>query len=232
MAKSSDSWSIFDVIGPVMVGPSSSHTAGACKIGYMASIVFGPGLKRVVIELHGSFAEVYEGHATDVALIGGILGYLPHQSEIKEAYTLAEERGIEIELKKTNLGAKYHPNAVRFQMYGESGNHLVVEGASLGGGKAVLTSIDKIEVWLSGGYSSLLIRYDEPDFSITDFLKFALQENIEIKKTTTYNFKNYTILDIQTPHWFSRELILKIEKTFPKVHWARFVNHISHYEQY
>ncbi len=215
-----------------MVGPSSSHTAGACKIGYMASIAFGPGLTHVVVELHGSFADVYEGHATDVALIGGLLGYLPHQTEIKNAYQIAKEKNIEIELKKVNLGTKAHPNAVRFQMYGADDRHLVVQGASLGGGKAVLTMIDKIEVWLSGGYSSLLIRYDEPGFSLMDFLRFAMEKKIEIKKTTTHNFKNHTILDIQTPSWFSRDLILEIETKFPKIKWARFLNHISHYEQY
>lgn len=232
MSKSAETWSIFDVIGPVMVGPSSSHTAGACKIGYMASIVFGPNISKVTIALHGSFADVYEGHATDVALIGGLLGYLPHQPEIKHAYEIAAERGVEINLTKVNLGAKAHPNSVRCIMESESGHTLTVEGASLGGGKAILTKIDEIEVWLSGGYSSLLLRYESPHFNITDFFKYAAEHNIEIVKTTTYNRKNHMLLDIQTPAWYTRDDIFEIEKAFPNIAWARFVNHISHYDQY
>ena len=99
----SQSWSVFDVIGPVMVGPSSSHTAGAVKIGYFSRIINGGQPEEVKLLLHGSFGKVYAGHCTDKVIIGGLLGYLPHSKEIENAYELAEKAGMKVTLKTSNL---------------------------------------------------------------------------------------------------------------------------------
>ncbi len=224
-----DTWSIFDVIGPVMVGPSSSHTAGACTLGYMAGLLFGHGLQSATLHLHGSFGEVYEGHCTDVAIIGGLLGLLPHDGRIATAYDLAEAAGISITLKPCHLGAEYHPNTVKFDLQGND-KRMVIVGSSLGGGKIAITEIDKIPVRLTGAYSSLVICFDEGQHSLMDFLKFAMEEGLDPVKTETYSYKNRIILDIEIRQWFESAIIEQITSRFD-VKWVRYLNHISHYDQ-
>lgn len=224
-----DTWSIFDVIGPVMVGPSSSHTAGACKIGYMARIIFGKVPQKVTLKLHGSFGEVYDGHCTDVAIVGGLLGMLPSDPRIKTAYQLAEEAGMEVVLKPVNLGAKHHPNTVVIEMQDEH-RPQSVRGASLGGGKTVISEIDKVDVAITGSYSSLLVCFDNTVFDLNALLKFAAERDISIVKMETTQYKTRSILDIEIKEWFERDIIADIEK-LEGVHWARFLNHISHYDE-
>jgi L-serine dehydratase len=224
-----DTWSVFDIIGPVMVGPSSSHTAGACKLGYMARIIFGKKPQKAVLKLHGSFGEVYAGHCTDVALIGGLLGMLPSNPDIKNAYELAEKQGMEIEIISSNLGAKYHPNTVHFVLTYDDFTMNIV-GSSIGGGKVVISEIDKVEVELTGSYSSLLVCYDNKILNISDIMKISAEKELSIVKMDTMQYKDRSIIDIAIKEWFERDIIFEIEKV-PGVHWARFVNHISHFTE-
>ena len=141
----SESWSVFDVIGPVMVGPSSSHTAGAAKIGYFSRIINGQQPKLVKLLLHGSFGKVYKGHCTDRAIISGLLGERPESEKIPQAYEMAKEAGMEIIIKPSNLGDTVHPNSVRVEMKNEDGSFHRVRAKSIGGGKIVIREIDKVD---------------------------------------------------------------------------------------
>jgi len=123
-----------DIIGPVMVGPSSSHTAGAAKLGRLARRVWNDEVSKVDIYLRGSFAATYWGHGTDKALVGGLLGFLPHDERIKDALNIARERGMEYRFFAENIDGA-HPNSVRFVLYG-NGRTMEVVGASLGGGSS------------------------------------------------------------------------------------------------
>ena len=132
-------YSVFDIVGPNMIGPSSSHTAGAARLGKVASKIAGKSIKEVKFLLHGSFAETYKGHGTDKALVGGILGFEPDDARIKYSFKLAQDAGVKFEFIKSNLGDDVHPNTVKMEMLLEDGSKSSLEGASIGGGNIKLT---------------------------------------------------------------------------------------------
>jgi len=150
-----------DIIGPVMVGPSSSHTAGAAKLGRLARRVWNDEVSKVDIYLRGSFAATYWGHGTDKALVGGLLGFLPHDERIKDALNIARERGMEYRFFAENIDGA-HPNSVRFVLYGNDRTMEVV-GASLGGGVVELQEIDGFRLSLKGDLAALVtFHVDRP----------------------------------------------------------------------
>ena len=112
---------LMDVIGPVMIGPSSSHTAGAVRLGLLAASILGEKPVKAEIELHGSFAQTYRGHGTDLALLAGLMGWLPDDARIPEARTFAGKNGLEYSFAKVNLGELAHPNTVKFKLIGAGG---------------------------------------------------------------------------------------------------------------
>lgn len=133
--------SIFDIIGPVMVGPSSSHTAGACRLANVARKIVEPGYNEVDFYLHGSFAATYKGHGTNRALVGGVLGYGPEDDRIINSFDYAKEAGLEYKFIETDLG-DVHPNTVRMVFkYPDGRPDVDVEGSSIGGGAIVITKI-------------------------------------------------------------------------------------------
>ena len=150
-----------DIIGPVMVGPSSSHTAGAAKLGRLARRVWNEEVSRVDIYLRGSFAATYWGHGTDKALVGGLLGFLPHDERIKDALNIAREKGMEYRFFAENIDGA-HPNSVRFVLYGND-KVMEVVGASLGGGVVELQEIDGFRLSLKGDLAALVtFHVDRP----------------------------------------------------------------------
>lgn len=155
--------SIFDIIGPVMIGPSSSHTAGAVRIGRMAQIIAGEKVSRAQIDLHGSFARTYKGHGTDLALVAGLLGMAPDNPDIKKALELAEKQGMRVSFSTVDLGEGIHPNTARLRLTTVSGEQVEVTGSSLGGGRIMVTKIDGYDTELRGNSHTLLIAHiDRP----------------------------------------------------------------------
>lgn len=151
--------SVFDIIGPVMIGPSSSHTAGAARIGRVARDLFGRQPKTVKIYLYGSFAETYRGHGTDVALIGGLLDYDTDDERIKTSFENAEAAGMDFEFIPDTAN-KEHPNTARIVMSDEN-NELSVEGISIGGGKIEISEVNGFKLRLSGGMPALLVVHED-----------------------------------------------------------------------
>jgi len=144
-----------------MVGPSSSHTAGAAKLGRLARRVWNDEVSKVDIYLRGSFAATYWGHGTDKALVGGLLGFLPHDERIKDALNIARERGMEYRFFAENIDGA-HPNSVRFVLYG-NGRTMEVVGASFGGGVVELQEIDGFRLSLKGDLAALVtFHVDRP----------------------------------------------------------------------
>jgi len=170
--------SVFDILGPVMVGPSSSHTAGAVNIGRIARQVLGKEPDTIEIVLYGSFAATYKGHGTDRALVAGILGFSPDSHEVKDALKIAEARGIAIEfhLEKEN---SYHPNTVRVKL-SKDGRSAVVVGASVGGGAVSIKEIDGFQVDISGTYNTILCTYPEQVGMVAKVTRILAAENINI----------------------------------------------------
>jgi len=150
---------LMDVIGPVMIGPSSSHTAGAVRLGLLAASILGEKPVKAEIELHGSFAQTYRGHGTDLALLAGLMGWLPDDARIPEARIFAGENGLEYSFAKVNLGDLAHPNTVRFKLIGASGAACQVTGSSIGGGQVSVTEIDDFPVELNGRLPGVLVLH-------------------------------------------------------------------------
>lgn len=153
---------IFDIIGPIMIGPSSSHTAGAVRIGRIAWKILGENAAKAKISLMGSFASTYKGHGTDKALIAGILGMQPDDNRIRHSLEIASENGLAYSFKKTNrLGA--HPNTVVIDLVGVHGAHCVIEGASVGGGNIEISKLNGMESVFTGQRDTLIIAHlDKP----------------------------------------------------------------------
>lgn len=152
--------SIFDILGPIMIGPSSSHTAGAVRIGRVARMIADGCIKKAVFYLHGSFANTYKGHGTDKALMAGILGMETDDERIKESLTLAEEMGICVEFIETDLG-DVHPNTVKIVIVKTVGTEISVLGASIGGGEILITKINDDEVEYNGKYPLLIVKHKD-----------------------------------------------------------------------
>ena len=156
-------YSCFDIIGPVMVGPSSSHTAGAVRLGRFARAIAKELPKSVGIYLHGSFAQTYKGHGTDLALLGGLRGMETDDVQIRDSYQLAEEAGLEYRFIATDLGDGYHANTARFVMTLTDGSKKEITGCSVGGGKVLITELDGFPVEIEGMYPTLIDTHlDQP----------------------------------------------------------------------
>lgn len=153
---------VFDIVGPVMIGPSSSHTAGAARIGKAARLLLGEEPLEAEILFHGSFAKTYRGHGTDKAVIGGILGFDPWDPRIRDSINLAEEAGINIVIS-TGTIEDAHPNTVQIRLTGKSKKNVSLQGASVGGGSIQITSINDMLVHFSGQYPTLIVlHHDHP----------------------------------------------------------------------
>jgi len=154
--------SLLDIIGPVMVGPSSSHTAGACRIGLLVRGLVGGTPERARIELHGSFARTGEGHGTDKAIAGGLLGFRPDDERLRDALDIMEREGLDFRFEKTSLADDSHPNTCRLTVE-RAGRTATVIGSSLGAGRIRLTEIDGYPVEISGSLPTIvLVAQDQP----------------------------------------------------------------------
>lgn len=153
-------FSVFDIIGPAMIGPSSSHTAGAARLAKVAKIIAGEKIKEVKFYLHGSFAKTYKGHGTDRALVAGILGMDPWDERLRDSLLIAKETGLVVEFIETDLGDR-HPNTVKFVMTKEDGEKVEVVGSSIGGGNIIITEIDGDPLEFTGEYPTLIVRHED-----------------------------------------------------------------------
>jgi L-serine dehydratase len=158
---------LLDIIGPVMVGPSSSHTAGACRIGLFARGLLGGAPEQATIELHGSFARTGQGHGTDRAIAGGLLGFRPDDERLRQSLELAREAGMALRFQNVKLRGEHHPNTARITL-SRDGHQAVVLGSSLGAGRVLITSIDGFPVEVTGSYPTLVfVARDEPGIVAT-----------------------------------------------------------------
>ena len=155
--------SVFDVLGPNMIGPSSSHPAGACAIAYLAQKMKSGVLQEVEFTLYGSFAKTCRGHGTDRALLGGIMGFATDDVRIRDSFEIAEERGITFRFIPDEKETDIHPNTVDIRMVNDSGAVMTVRGESLGGGKVKIVRINQVQVDFTGEYNAvIIIQKDRP----------------------------------------------------------------------
>jgi len=154
--------SLLDIIGPVMVGPSSSHTAGACRIGLVARALLGAEPEEAHVELHGSFARTGVGHGTDRAIAGGLLGFPPDDERLRGSLELAAAQGLAVRFDNVKLHGTHHPNTARLTVR-RDGRTAQLVGSSIGAGRIQVTEIDQFPVELTGSYPTLvLVAEDRP----------------------------------------------------------------------
>ncbi|MBD3171443.1 L-serine ammonia-lyase, iron-sulfur-dependent, subunit beta [Candidatus Bathyarchaeota archaeon] len=206
--------SVFEVIGPIMIGPSSSHTAAAVRMGQITSALLKKPVKKVMVGLHGSFASTGKGHGTDKAIAAGLLGFDPADERIRGALKIAEEEGMEIEFHNVDLGDDYHPNTARLEAEDEHRNSLVVTASSLGGGTISVVEINGLEIELSGEYDTLItIHRDKPGIVAKATTIIAEYDaNISSMKVTRARRGGQAIMAVEMDHSLSPEAIEKLEK--------------------
>ena len=170
---------IFDMMGPVMVGPSSSHTAGAARIGNMGRTLLGEEVARADIGLHGSFAETGFGHGTDRALLAGLLGMKPDDLRIPNAYEEANRAGMAYSFRTVEL-RDAHPNTALLELTGKSGKQLTLQASSIGGGAIVVNKIDGIDVNFTGDFNTLIVRNQDESGSVAAITSILSQVHINV----------------------------------------------------
>lgn len=170
---------IFDMMGPVMVGPSSSHTAGAARIGNMGRTLLGEEVARADIGLYGSFAETGFGHGTDRALLAGLLGMKPDDLRIPNAYEEANRAGMAYSFRTVEL-RDAHPNTALLELTGKSGKKLTLQAASIGGGAIVVNKIDGIDVNFTGDFNTLIVRNQDESGSVAAITSILSQVHINV----------------------------------------------------
>ena len=172
-------YGVFDVLGPVMIGPSSSHTAGAARLGKIFGIMAGEGIERVEFLLHGSFGKTYRGHGTDRALVAGILGMEPSDERLKDSLEIAKEKNIEIIFTEKDLG-DVHPNTVKVLITCSGGRRFTAQGSSIGGGSIEITEVDGEAVEFTGAYPTLIVSHKDIPGQVSKVTSLLYTQGINI----------------------------------------------------
>lgn len=176
---------IFDIIGPVMVGPSSSHTAGAVKIGYVSQKLLAEPVVKAEILLHGSFLATGKGHGTQFALVAGLLGMKEDDSRIPQSIEIAEKKGVELSFGSVNL-KNYHPNSVQLNITGKNGRYLEIVGESVGGSVINIASIDGLSANFSGDNPTLIVHNKDQPGHVAEVTSMLSHKSVNIASMQLY----------------------------------------------
>lgn len=221
--------SLLDIIGPVMVGPSSSHTAGACRLGLLARCLVGGTPERAHIELHGSFARTGEGHGTDKAIVGGLMGFRPDDERIRDAVGIAEREGLDYRFEKTTLGEEpaVHPNTVRITVT-RGDRESVMVGASLGAGRVVVSEIDGYPVEITGSSHTIVLVAEDVKGSIARIAGMLADNDINIATLRLTRKERggdaFMVIEVdEQPGLYVRDAI----RDLPWVKWAFRLDKVS-----
>ncbi|MFI5229491.1 MAG: L-serine ammonia-lyase, iron-sulfur-dependent subunit beta [Gemmatimonadales bacterium] len=219
--------SLLDIIGPVMVGPSSSHTAGACRLGLIARGLVGGTPERATIELHGSFARTGEGHGTDRAIVAGLMGFRPDDERIRTALEIADHEGLDYRFEKTTLDQEAHPNSVRMTLE-RGGRSAVMTGASLGAGRVLVSEIDGYPVEVSGNYHTIVLVAEDTRGSIAKIAALLAEDglNIATLRLTRQRKGGDAFMVIELDD-YPDEIVRDHIRALPWVRWAFRLDKVS-----
>lgn len=220
-------YSAFDIIGPAMIGPSSSHTAGAARLAKVAKLVAGGKIKSVKFLLHGSFAKTYRGHGTDRALAAGILGMDPWDDKLRDSLQIAEAQGLDIKFLEADLG-DMHPNSVKFIITKEDETIVEVVGSSIGGGNISITEIDGEPLEFTGAYPTLLIKHVDVPGVVSRVTALMFEENINIAFMKVYRSSKgeMATMIFETDNTVPEHVVNEISK-LPHISSIRVISPIS-----
>lgn len=223
--------SIFEIAGPIMVGPSSSHTGGACKIGQFARAIFHSTPKKVTFYLHGSFGEVYKGHATDKALLAGVLKMRTRDPRLPDSFRIAKKKKIDFKFVVKDLGKDMHPNTVEIVMQNAK-RKMSVTGSSIGGGMIQIVKIDKFEVDLhaaAGRCLSFVMCHDKGKKKVIEELTAALKKlgvSVEETEITHLGDKSLTVINTEGRRLKLKEL-MDLEKQIDGIEYLRSLSKLE-----
>ena len=199
---------IFDILGPVMVGPSSSHTAGAVKIGYVALHLLQEPPKQVSVIFSGSFAATGTGHGTDRAIIAGLLGMQPDDIRIPDSFKYAKERNLKYTFSNQAIPGS-HPNTAILKMTGEQGRTLEVQASSLGGGRIMINKLDGIDVNFSAEMPTLIVHNIDQPGHVAEVTSMLAHKSVNIASMQLYRDKRggYAVMVIETDQQVPEEAV-------------------------
>lgn len=209
---------IFEIIGPVMIGPSSSHTAGAARIGRLAREILGDAPAAADITLYGSFAETGRGHGTDKAIAAGILGYPPSSDKIRNAFDVAEKQGVPLHFSFSaeDMG---HPNVAEVKLIGKNGKRVDVIGRSLGGGRVLITEIDGYPVEVSGEEYTLMTHHRDVPGVVAEVCRILAKNHVNISNMRVFRKSrgDDAVMIIHTDGKITGEVQREIENGHPEI---------------
>ena len=216
--------SAFDVIGPNMIGPSSSHTAGAVSIALLAKKMLPGKIKKAEFTLFGSFAKTYKGHGTDRALLGGIMGFGTDDLRIRDSFKIADEKGLDYSFQTNEQEKDVHPNPVDIRIENEEGAVLTVRGESIGGGKIKIVRINHVKVEFTGEYSTLIVIHDDKLGLVAHIAKCLSECNVNIAFMRLYREdKGATAYSVVESDEKIPQTVLDSIRVNPRVHDIKLV---------
>ncbi|WP_272976664.1 L-serine ammonia-lyase, iron-sulfur-dependent subunit beta [Deinococcus geothermalis] len=214
--------SLLDMIGPVMIGPSSSHTAGACRLGLVAHHLLGEAPRRALIGLHASFAKTGRGHGTHLALVAGLLGFAPDDPRLPRAFEEAQAADLRVEFKDMDLG-DVHPNTALIELHGDT-QHVTVQGSSTGGGAIQVTQVQGLGVNFSGAAPTVLLRYTDAVGMIARIATTIAADGVNIAALTctreTRGGQALLAIELDAP--LSAEALAFLNR-WPDTNWVRLL---------
>lgn len=199
-------YGVFDILGPVMIGPSSSHTAGAARLGNIAQIIVGEPFKEVTFYLHGSFAQTAKGHGTDRALLAGVLGMDPSDDRLAQSFDIAAEKNLKYSFVEKDLGYQ-HPNTVKIEFVLETGETSYVMGSSIGGGNIIVTDMDGTEVQFAGNTPTIIVRNKDTKGVIAHISTVLADNGINVANMSVVRKDDIATMVIEVDSKIEDELI-------------------------
>ncbi|GBF05301.1 L-serine dehydratase, iron-sulfur-dependent subunit beta [Deinococcus aerius] len=214
--------SLLDMIGPVMIGPSSSHTAGACRLGLVAHHLLGEAPRRAVIGLHASFAKTGRGHGTHLALVAGLLGFAPDDPRLPRAFEEAGAAGLAAEFRDVDLG-DVHPNTAHIELHGDT-QAVTVQGSSTGGGVILVTHVQGLGVNFSGASPTVLLRYRDTLGMIARIATTIAADGVNIATLTCTreNRGGQALLAVELDAPLSPQALAFFDR-WPDTNWVRML---------
>ncbi|MBD3205022.1 L-serine ammonia-lyase, iron-sulfur-dependent, subunit beta [Candidatus Bathyarchaeota archaeon] len=214
--------SVFEVIGPIMIGPSSSHTAAAVRIGKITRELVGEPIKKAKILLHGSFGSTGIGHGTDKAIVAGLMGFDPDDERIRDAKSLAKKKGMNFNFDKVDLGDEYHPNTTRIEVQGVNKTSFTVTASSLGGGNIAVNEINGLKLQLSGEYNTLVTIHKDERGVVANVTSIIAEYDVNISSMNVSRTKRggQAIMAVEMDQALPEEAIEELESV---VSVARFI---------
>ena len=206
---------IFDILGPIMVGPSSSHTAGAVRIGYITRTVLGCSVAEAEIGLHGSFAAPGQGPGTDKALAAGLLGMQPDDMRIPDSLQEAERQNMKVSFHNTQISGA-HPNTALLKVKGTNGKTLEVQASSLGGGRIMINKLDGITVNCTGESPTLIVHNQDQPGHVAEVTSLLARHHVNIATLNLYREKKggYAVMVIESDQTVDPDILHQIEAMY------------------